>query len=246
MTSSAAQKKLADRCHIWEAKPVLNEVYRDLFARIGDEVKIGTVLEVGSGSGLSRAFRPDFITSDVVAMPWIDLALNCEALPFADGSLDNIVMIDVLHHLESPMILFEEASRVLAVGGRMVIIEPAMTLISRPFYAFLHEEPVDMDIDPFVPVKHTMDRDPFDANQAIPTLIFKRHSKRFTDRFPKLCVKTVSYFSLWCYPLSGGFKNWSLLPCFLAPPMLRLERCLEPILGRVFGFRMMVVVERLS
>ena len=46
------------------------------------------------------------------------------------------------------------------------------------------------------------------------------------------------------YPLSGGFKDWSLLSAGSARWLLRIERALEPMFGRLFGFRMMIVIEK--
>ena len=58
-------------------------------------------------------------------------------------------MIDVLHHLHSPVLFFEEASKVLEVGGRIVLVEPAITRISSFFYKYFHSEPVNMKVNAF-------------------------------------------------------------------------------------------------
>ena len=63
-------------------------------------------------------------------------------------------------------------------GGRLAMIEPAMTPMARRFYERFHEEPVDMQADPFAPVAINPDRDPFDANQAIPSLLFTSQPAR--------------------------------------------------------------------
>ncbi len=96
----------------------------------------------------------------------------------ADEIFAGVVMLDVLHHLERPIEFLKEASRVLKPGGRLAMIEPAMTTLARRFYDRFHEEPVDMQADPFAPVTINPDRDPFDANQAIPSLLFAMPSRR--------------------------------------------------------------------
>jgi hypothetical protein len=54
----------------------------------------------------------------------------------------------------------------------------------------------------------------------------------------------VNWFSFAVYPMSGGFKRWSLIPARAARAALAAERILEPVLGSVAGFRMMLVIER--
>ena len=47
-------------------------------------------------------------------------------------------------------------------------------------------------------------------------------------------------------PRSGGFKPWSLVGEGVARHMLRLERAIEPALGRFAAFRMLLIVEKSS
>jgi len=80
-------------------------------------------------------------------------------------------MLDVLHHLERPVAFMREAARVLRPGARLAMIEPGITPLSWPFYNFLHQEPVILSQDPFAMTERRPDKDPFDSNQAIPTLL---------------------------------------------------------------------------
>jgi hypothetical protein len=61
-----------------------------------------------------------------------------------------------------------------------------------------------------------------------------------------LRVREVRRLSLLAYPLSGGFKPWSLLPSALVGPLLALENKLAHVLGGLMAFRMLVVVEKRS
>src|SRR3981081_2858935 len=71
-----------------------------------------------------------------------------QALPFAEITTSNIAMVDVLHHVEFPMVFFEEAARVLRPGGRIIMVEPAITFGSSLFYRLLHHEPVIISAGP--------------------------------------------------------------------------------------------------
>jgi hypothetical protein len=137
---------------------------------------------------------------------------------------------------------------VLRPGGRLAMIEPAMTPIARRFYENFHEEPVDMRADPFAPVAIDPDRDPFDANQAIPSLLFTSAAacRRLEAMVPSLRVTRVGWLSLLAYPLSGGFQNWSLMPAALVRPMLAIEEKIPEIIRRQIAFRMMVVLDRVG
>jgi SAM-dependent methyltransferase len=153
----------------------------------------------------------------------------------------------VLHHLERPIEFLKEASRILKAGGRLAMIEPAMTPLARRFYDHFHEEPVDMSVDPFAMVASDPDRDPFDANQAVPSLLFSTDQacKRVEQAVPSLFVRSVDWLSLIAYPLSGGFQEWSLIPAGLVGPTLAIERKIPLPIRKAFAFRIMIVVERL-
>ena len=47
-----------------------------------------------------------------------------ERLPFADGSFSRVLTVDALHHFNDQQAAVREMTRVLAVGGRLVIEEP--------------------------------------------------------------------------------------------------------------------------
>jgi hypothetical protein len=73
---------------------------------------------------------------------------------------------------------------------------------------------------------------------------------RDKDRFHRLCpalrIARVEWFSLAAYPLSGGFRPWSLIGTVAARRLLRLERAIEPVLGRLVAFRMLLIVEKVA
>lgn len=97
-----------------------------------------------------------------------------------------------------------EAARVLRPGGRLVMMEPAITLLSRPIYTWFHAEPVVMTADPFTERRPEVAKDPFDGNQAIPTLMMRRFRERTLALNPDFDLISDESLSLWCYPLSGG------------------------------------------
>ena len=103
-----------------------------------------------------------------------------------------------------------------------------------------------MSADPYAAVAIDPDRDPFDANQAIPTLLFGSAPARETlqQSVPSLRVRSVDWHSLFAYPMSGGFQKWSLIPGALVKPMLAFERRVPMAVRRHLAFRMMILIER--
>jgi len=250
MTRSAAgldQRQIAHR-GVWEQKETIRLLYRDFHRRLLDSCPAGRVLDIGGGTAHIKDVRPDIVSTDILLFPGIDVVADAHQLPFPDESFMGVVMLDVLHHLERPIEFLEEASRVLKPGGRLAMIEPAMTTLARRFYDYFHAEPVDMDADPFADVAINPDRDPFDANQAIPTLLFATSAARgrVEEVIPSLRVRSVKWLSLFAYPMSGGFQSWSLMPAALVGPLLAFEEKVPEAVRRQIAFRMMVVLERLA
>jgi len=229
---------------VWDQKPVLRTVYNDMFDRIAAACVDGVTLELGGGVGNLKEKVTSLISSDIQFAPWLDLVADAQRLPFDSGALSNIVMFDVLHHLEFPPLLFKEAARMLRPRGRIVMVDPAITFGSALFYRILHHEPVNMAADPLPEGMPNPHRDPYDSNQAIPTLLVTRHREAFHARFPDLRIADVRWFAFLAYPLSGGFKTWSLVTEPLARTILAFERKLERALGRHLGFRLLIVIEK--
>jgi SAM-dependent methyltransferase len=235
---------LHDYRSIWDRKPVLRLVYDDFYDRMAAASVPGMSVEIGGGIGNLKQRLSNVVATDIQFAPWLDLVADAQELPFAPNAVSNIIMVDVLHHIEYPVVFFREAERVLRIGGRIIMVEPAITFGSTLFYRLLHHEPVVTSADPLLKGTPNSKRDPYDSNQAIPTLIATRDRSRFHALFPGLRIEHVVWFSLAVYPLSGGFKPWSLVPASLVRHILRLERAIEPIAGRFMAFRMMLVTEK--
>jgi SAM-dependent methyltransferase len=224
---------------VWKRKPVLREVYGDIYRHMIARCAPGSIVEIGGGSGNFKGFAPQTISTDIVSAPWLNLQCDAQRLPFRDASVDNIVMVDVLHHLESPALFLKEAERVLRPNGRLVFCEPAITPFSAIFYRLFHEEPFDLSVDPLAIRSLTEGRHPWESNQGLPTLLVGRYREAVAKWVPGLSLEDVDYFSFISYPLSGGFKSWSLLPAAAVAPLSKLEWGLSRIVGKLAAFRLL-------
>ena len=228
---------------VWEKKPILRLLYSEWYREIVSWLRPGRTLEVGGGTGNLKEFFPGVLCTDVVRLPWLDAVADAQFLPFEANSLTNIVLFDSLHHIENVRLFFDEALRTLQPSGRLVIMDPYMSVLSWPVYHFLHPEPVDFGQDPLQLQLSKEDRKPFDANQAIATILFERSSRRFHELYPNLKKLRHHRLAFFAYPLSGGFEHPSLLPVFLVRPVLATERVLR-FLNRFLAFRVLVVLEK--
>jgi SAM-dependent methyltransferase len=244
--NAPASEPLAGYRDVWERKPVLRLIYDDFYDRLAAACRPGMTIEIGGGIGNLKQRLGEVVATDIQNAPWLDCVADAQRLPFASGKAANIVMVDVLHHLEFPVVFFREAARVLRPGGRVLMVEPAITWGSSLFYRLLHHEPVRTSAEVLIDGTPDPKRDPYDSNQAIPTLLATRDRERFHRLFPTLRIASVEWFALAAYPLSGGFKPWSLISAGIARRLLALERTLEPTIGRFAAFRMMLVVENIS
>jgi SAM-dependent methyltransferase len=241
----------------WSENRALRTLYAEWYGRVAAALPpaaLGPRLELGSGPGFARAFIPDLWLTDLVAAPWHDRELSAEQIPFPDATVGALMLFDVLHHLPSPRRFFTEAARVLRPSGRIVLCEPYVSPLSYPIYKFLHEEPLDLSVDPLDPLGppatgqagagSAAERDPFDSNQAIPTLLFERRRALFERSFPSLAVRSVERLAGPSYAASGGFSRRPLLPARLWSALHALEARLPAALFRLIGFRLLVVIER--
>jgi SAM-dependent methyltransferase len=228
----------------WERRPLLRTIYAEWFDRIAHQLSPvdGPTVELGCGIGAFKEFRPETVATDVMATPWAEAVVDAQQLPYADSSVANLVLIDVLHHLPQPRRFLADAERALRPGGRVVMVEPYCSPISTPLYKVFHFERTDLRSDPFRDEAQS-DSDPFESNQALPTLIFWRHLERFRALHPRLEVVRRERFALVAYPLSGGFTGRQLVPHRLFGILRLAERLLRPF-APLAAFRCLVALEK--
>jgi SAM-dependent methyltransferase len=227
----------------WADNEALRLLYGRWYGRVRQALPAeGPFVELGSGPGFARAFIPEMMLTDRVAAPWHDRQVDAQALPFEAGSVGALVLFDVLHHLPAPARFFSEAARVLRPGGRIVTCEPYVSPLSYPVYRFLHEEGLAMKVDPWAEGSST--RDPFESNQALPTLLLAGGARALTARFPMFRLLEMERLAGPSYPASGGFSRRPLLPMPLWRALLAVEDRLPAASFRLIGFRLFAVLER--
>jgi SAM-dependent methyltransferase len=226
--------RLLEHRRLWSTKPVLARVYEPWFSALLDAPPRGArVLEVGAGPGFlgeaAQRRRPDlrWIASDLHLAPWNSLAADAGRLPFADRSLDEVVGLDVLHHLAAPADFFREAARALRAGGRIVLVEPWITPFSWPIYRFVHQESCRLSVDPWAPFP-AGGKDSFDGDAAVPWKMARATSPERWSEFGLRPPRLVR-LNAFAYLLSLGFRRASLLPAGIAPSIVAADRATQPL-----------------
>lgn len=117
---------------------------RDPLAEADLQSLQGLTVDIGCAAGQIRELLPkgaQYIGLDYpdTAINWYqtcpDLFGDAQALPLADASVDNGLMLHVLEHLHRPQLALAEIARAIKPGGHL--------LVEVPFLYPLHDAPLD-------------------------------------------------------------------------------------------------------
>lgn len=222
-------------------KKFMRELYREWYNYFKTSLTIlpeGKVVEIGSGGGFLKDIIPGVITSDVIPLPTNDMTLSALDMPFSDGELRAIVMVDTFHHLPDCEKFLKEAERVLLPGGKILMVEPANSCWGRFIYQNFHHEPFNPKGDWTFPSSGPLSG----ANGALPWIIFKRDRNLFEKKFSNLKIVKMKTHTPLRYLISGGFTLKQLLPDFMYVPIKLLEKILSPI--QAFSMFTTIVIEK--
>jgi len=229
---------------IIRAKPFLERLYKEWYGDFIDRISNvppGELLEIGSGGGFLKELIPQVITSDVMPLDCCEMTFSAERMPFHDGELSAVMMLNVFHHIPRPWMFLQEAERTLKTGGKVVMTEPANSLMGRFIYRNFHHEPFEpegaWEIAPGGPLSG--------SNQALPFIYFERDRAESEKRFPCLRINAIRYHTPFRYVLSGGVSRKALVPNSTFGFFKGLESLLAP-LSRWLGLFMTVELEKVD
>lgn len=230
----------------WLRKPVLQKVYASFYKKIEKQINPkleGLVVEIGSGMGNIKKIIPNCITTDLFSNPWIDQVESMYNLSFPDKSVSHLILFDVWHHLEFPVAALNEASRVLVSGGKIILLEPAMSFLGKIIYGFFHHEPLGYNIklnDASSNLDFSVINRYFAAQSSAQRVFIEREISSIFNTFNICHLEKITDFSYWG---SGGFSGKQLYPNFMYP----IIKIIDKILGlfpSIFSARLLVVLEK--
>ncbi|MBV6450534.1 MAG: hypothetical protein MHPDNHAH_01258 [Anaerolineales bacterium] len=231
---------------LWNRKPLLRAAYKDLYQLVEKELSglpDSKIVELGSGLGGIRDVLPNCIRTDLFPFPWIDRIENAYKLSFEDQSISDLISTDVFHHLKYPGTALIEFHRVLRPGGRVILLEPCMSLLGLIVYGLLHVEPIAITkkIEWLAPADWSPENLDYYAAQGNATRIFV--GKKFRPQLTAWkSVKTIRLSAL-TYAASGGYSGPQLYPTGMYSVVKSVEKVLN-LFPSLFATRLLVVLEK--
>jgi SAM-dependent methyltransferase len=173
-----------------------------------------------------------------------DRTENAYALSMPDASVANLILVHVFHHLQYPGSALQEFQRVLAPGGRVLLFEPALSLLGLLVYGPLHHEGLGLlrRIEWTAPPVFAPRAAPYYTAQGNAHRIFLGGA--FAERLRGFRVSVKRYPAL-SYVASGGFRGPQLFPSALYPWLRRIETRLQAPKW-LFATRMLVILEKIG
>ena len=231
---------------IWNEKTLLREIYTDFYKVIKENLvanNYGEIVELGSGIGKIKEIIPECICTDYIDSSYIDNAENAYDLSYKDGSVSNLILFDVFHHLQYPGDALKEFHRVLASSGRLLIFEPCLSVLGVLVYGLFHEEPLGVfnKIEwNRIPDSTFFENEYYAAQGNASRIFFWEKCSRITKTWKVLKIIKIPAIS---YVASGGYTGKQLYPERLLSFMQVLDWLCSWLPG-IFATRMLVVLEK--
>jgi SAM-dependent methyltransferase len=231
---------------LWERKPLLHKIYvgfHQLMAQHLSKLNDGKIVELGSGMGNIHETIPTCIRTELFPFPWIDQIENGYKMTFEDNSVSDLLMVDVFHHLRYPGTALKEFHRVLKSGGRVIMMEPGISLLGYIVYGAMHPEPIGKS-DGIVwsaPEGWSPEKLDYYSAQGTATRIFI--NKQFADQLSDWKIVQAQRLTSLSYAACGGYSGPQLYPTFAYPFMKFLDKMLSPF-PSLFTTRLLIVLEK--
>ncbi|CAN2170259.1 Methyltransferase type 11 [Candidatus Nanopelagicaceae bacterium] len=227
-------------------RPAQRYYYKWLYSKIENELpKEGKILEIGSGYGMSEDFieseniyRTEFMRNVPLG---VHGGIDASNLLFDDHSFASTFAVDAIHHIPDSLMAIKELLRVTKIGGRVILVEPYVSLLSYPVYKIFHNEKTSMKLD-ISNHKSWVSEAPEDGNQGVMQNLLKVIAINNQQvEFHKL---KVVYFSPLSFFATGGLSRPIPIPKAFIRAIISIEKYFPLAILRVIASRFIVIFEK--
>lgn len=230
------------------SKPAVYFYLKWMYAKIEKNLIGEKILEIGSGPGLSTKFinRNNVTLTDLLFWPNSNVQGNIDAtsLPFVTNSFDSAFAVDTIHHISYPDKAIVELCRVVRPGGKIIIIEPYVSLLSFLIYKFFHHESTTWNYR--IPINgKTVSEKASDGEQSTLQALISNQLSVFEISYKvrKDISLSVTYFSPISFFATGGLSNPLSIPKNLIGFLIKIEQLLPQSILKLIAARQILFIE---
>ena len=166
------------------------------------------IIELGSGNGASKDILKNkkIVLTDIQKYSWISKKIDMNNLKLEKKYLkkvDVFILNQALHHCANPNKLLKKMSLYLKKNGYILIREPEISFFLKFFLYFLDDEAWSFKVNIFGKKNIFNPKSPWDANNAIPKLLFN-DEKKFHLNFPQYEIVKNELSEFLIFLNSGG------------------------------------------
>ncbi len=213
---------------ILNQKPQFTSVVVDMQSRLLTVCEqwssgLNSVLEVGSGVVPLKRVFPQALAADIEIGEDIDCVLDAHHLPFPNASFDVVVCQNAFHHFKDPLRALKELTRILKIGGILLIVDPLTSRFASLIYPHL------FDFEGYDPASQSFNYLPVEGghipNQALSHVVFVANKCEVMKTLPGVeFIHSERLTTGLRYLLSGGLNFKPLVPSIILNLCKSLER----------------------
>lgn len=202
----------------------------------------GLHIELGSGVGFFKKYNKKIITSDIRSNIRCDKKIDATNMDLKSNSVSCIFAINVFHHLTNIDKFFNEIGRVLKKNGGCILIEPHIGFMSKLIFSNIHKSEYFDENEKILQKKKDQGSMSL-ANQAMAYIYFEREKVLFKRKYGKKLAVIHSEYVLngFRYILSGGLNFKQVVPSFMEPLLIFLEKILKPFAVFFMPYKIIVL-----
>jgi SAM-dependent methyltransferase len=228
----------------------LNYYYRWLYSKIDINLSIsGKVLEIGAGNGMSHDFiqRDDIVRTEFMedVPQYVVGGIDGANLPFANNFFESAFAVDVVHHIPDSLNAINELLRVTKSGGKIILVEPYVSVFSYPVYKIFHNERTNIRLVASN-YRNWVSKTPGDGNQGLTQNLLKCLNKgKLSLNYKNVEIQT-EFISPLSFFATGGLNKPLAVPSKLIGLLIKIESKIPNLILRFIGSRMVIVIVKLS